>query len=54
MSQEPEVHFAKRLLIFLVTVVPWLYGGTSIYEIVRLISCTRLLTAGGSSYALWC
>jgi hypothetical protein len=54
MSQEPEAPFAKRLLTFLVTVVPWLFGGTSIYEIVRLISCARLLTADGSSYNIWC
>lgn len=54
MSQEPKIHFGKRLLTFLVTVVPWVYGGSAAYEIVRRISCSQLLSTRSSSYIGWC
>jgi hypothetical protein len=44
----------QKVLACLVTLVPWLIGGISLYEICRAVSCTLVLAPKGSSYNFWC
>jgi hypothetical protein len=54
MSEVVEISRKLKAIVFLLTVVPWVFGGLSLYEITRAISCTVLLREDSSAHLLWC
>ena len=54
MSEIAKVSWKLKLLVFLLTAVPWFLGGLSLYEVTRAISCTVLLPESSSTRLLWC